>query len=291
MDMTHERARLMIRQHLRGRAAPQVQLLSNGHYTVMMNAAGSGYSSWRDIAVTRWREDPVGDGWGSYILLRDEESGAVWSAGLQPYGIEGDAYTTSLSDDTVGIIRRDGTLTTALHVTVASDRDVELRRVVLTNHGEKLREITLTSYAELVLATAKADATHPAFSKLFVQTEWAQQGNILLATRRRRSPNEAEVWAAHIAVVNADDGSSCEFETDRMRFLGRGRTLRYAHPRARRVVTSRGRGSRQAARSLILSELVWPNVVRSFREPTSSLASTCVGHRFAGWRCVSRSCD
>ena len=210
------------------RATPQVQLLSNGHYTVMMNAAGSGYSSWRDIAVTRWREDPVGDGWGSYILLRDEESGAVWSAGLQPYGIEGDAYTTSLSDDNAGIIRRDGTLTTALHLTVASDRDVELRRVVLTNHGHKSREITLTSYAELVLATARADATHPAFSKLFVQTEWAQQSNILLATRRRRSSNEAEVWAAHTAVVNADDGSACEFETDRMRFLGRGRTLRYA---------------------------------------------------------------
>lgn len=124
----------------------RVQLLSNGRYAVMMNAAGSGYSSWRDIAVTRWREDPVGDGWGSYILLRDEESGAVWSAGLQPYGIEADAYTATLSDERVGIIRCDGTLTATLDVVVASDFDAELRRVVVTNHGDSRREITFTSY-------------------------------------------------------------------------------------------------------------------------------------------------
>ena len=123
-------------------AAPQVQLLSNGRYSVSMNAAGSGYISWCNIAVTRWREDPVGDGCGSYILLRDEESGAVWSAGLQPYGIEADAYMATLSDERVGIVRRDGTLTTTLDVVVASDCDAEMRRVQITNHGDSRREIT-----------------------------------------------------------------------------------------------------------------------------------------------------
>ena len=209
-------------------AAPQVQLLSNGRYSVMLNAAGSGYSNWRNFAVTRWREDPVGDGWGSYLLLRDEESGAVWSAGLQPCGIEADAYTAMLSDGHVGITQRHGALTTTLDVAVAGERDVELRRVTLTHHGESPREITLTSYAELVLGPAAADAAHPAFSKMFVQTEWVEQGRILLATRRRRTPDEAEVWAAHMAVVEAHDEGACEFETDRMCFLGRGHTLRHA---------------------------------------------------------------
>ncbi|EQD42104.1 cyclic beta 1-2 glucan synthetase, partial [mine drainage metagenome] len=205
-----------------------MQLLSNGRYAVMLNAAGSGYSNWRDLAVTRWREDPVGDGWGSYLLLRDEESGDVWSAGLQPCTDVTDAYTATLADGCVSIAQRRGTLTTTLDVAVASDRDVELRRVTLTNHGGSPREITLTSYAELVLGPAAADAAHPAFSKMFVQTEWVQQGRILLATRRRRTPDEAEVWAAHVAVVEAHDEGTCEFETDRMRFLGRGRTLRHA---------------------------------------------------------------
>ncbi|EQD36107.1 protein containing Glycosyltransferase 36 [mine drainage metagenome] len=176
-----------------------MQLLSNGRYAVMLNAAGSGYSNWRDLAVTRWREDPVGDGWGSYLLLRDEESGDVWSAGLQPCTDVTDAYTATLADGCVSIAQRRGTLTTTLDVAVASDRDVELRRVTLTNHGGSPREITLTSYAELVLGPAAADAAHPAFSKMFVQTEWVQQDRILLATRRRRTPDEAEVWAAHVA--------------------------------------------------------------------------------------------
>ncbi|WP_461452486.1 GH36-type glycosyl hydrolase domain-containing protein, partial [Metallibacterium sp.] len=209
-------------------AALRVQLLSNGRYSVMLNAAGSGYSNWRDFAVTRWREDPVGDGWGSYLLLRDEESGKVWSAGPQPCGIKADVYTATLSDGHVGITQRHGMLTTTLDVAVAGDRDVELRRVTLANHGEGPREITLTSYAELVLGPAAADAAHPAFSKMFVQTEWVEQDRILLATRRRRAPAEAEVWAAHVAVVEAHDAGTCEFETDRMRFLGRGHTLRHA---------------------------------------------------------------
>ena len=209
-------------------ASPPVQLLSNGRYTVMLNAAGSGYSRWREFAVTRWREDPVVDGWGSYLLLRDEANGSVWSAGLQPCGVAAEAYTATLSDSRVGITRRRGTLTSTLDVAVAGDRDVELRRVILTNHGESLREITLTSYAELVLGPAGADAAHPAFSKMFVQTEWVEQGGILLATRRRRSPDEPPVWAAHAAVLEGHDEGAREFETDRMRFLGRGRTLRDA---------------------------------------------------------------
>ena len=71
-------------------AAPATHLLSNGRYAVMLTAAGSGYSRWRDLAVTRWREDATCDDWGCYIFLRDTESGAVWSAGFQPSGAEPD---------------------------------------------------------------------------------------------------------------------------------------------------------------------------------------------------------
>jgi cellobiose phosphorylase len=207
----------------------QAKLLSNGRYTVMLNAAGSGFSTWGDIAVTRWREDPTIDSWGSYLLLRDEESGAVWSAGRQPYADEPDAYAAALSEGRAQIVRRDGMLTMTLDVAVAGESDAELRRVVITNHGEAQRDISLTSYAELVLGPAAADAAHPAFSKMFVQTEWLESGSMLLATRRRRTPSEAVVWAAHFAIVEGQDSAvPLEYETDRSRFLGRGRTLRDA---------------------------------------------------------------
>jgi cellobiose phosphorylase len=204
------------------------QLLSNGRYAVMLTGAGSGFSRWADIAVTRWREDPTCDGWGSYVLLSDFSSGAVWSACLQPCGGGSGAHVAMFSEGRAEFVRRDNTVTTTLDVAVASDRDAELRRVTITNHGDAARDIVLTSYAELVLAFATADAAHPAFSKLFVQTESVEDGRILLATRRRRAPEEPEVWAAHFAVVEGQESGVFEFETDRARFLGRGRTLRNA---------------------------------------------------------------
>ncbi len=204
------------------------QLLSNGRYAVMLTAAGSGFSRWGDLAVTRWREDPTCDGWGSYVLLRDSSSGAVWSACLQPCGGDSAAHVGTFSEGRAEFVRRDDTVTTTLDVAVVSDRDAELRRVTITNHGDTARDIALTSYAELVLGSAAADAAHPAFSKLFVQTESVEDGHILLATRRRRAPVESEVWAAHFAVVEGQASGALEFETDRARFLGRGRTLRNA---------------------------------------------------------------
>ena len=77
-------------------AAVATHLLSNGRYAVMLTAAGSGYSRWRGMAVTRWREDATCDDWGSYVFLRDVRSGDVWSAGFQPSGAEPDSYRRRL---------------------------------------------------------------------------------------------------------------------------------------------------------------------------------------------------
>jgi cyclic beta-1,2-glucan synthetase len=207
-------------------ATPRTHLLSNGRYVVMLTAAGSGYSRWGPIAVTRWREDVTCDGWGSYVFLRDVQSGRVWSAGYQPSGAEPDGYDVVFSEDRAEIVRRDGPLTSTLAVTVSTEDDAEVRRVSISNLGSRTREVEVTSYAELVLATPASDASHPAFSKLFVQTEFVADVGALLATRRRRSPEEPEIWAAHLAVVEGESVGGVQFETDRARFLGRGRGVR-----------------------------------------------------------------
>jgi cyclic beta-1,2-glucan synthetase len=207
---------------------PRVHLLSNGRYTVMLSANGSGSSSWRDLAITRWREDPTRDDWGSHIVLRDDESGELWSLGRQPLLREADDYRCDFFAGGARIERSDGSLGSVLDIAVASDADAELRRLTLTNHGERTRTLTLTSYAELVLGSAAGDAGHPAFSKLFVQTEWIAPEQLLLATRRRRARNGAAIWAAHFIVVDAGQGDAASCETDRLRFLGRGRSLHTA---------------------------------------------------------------
>ena len=205
---------------------PRTHLLSNGRYTVMMTAAGSGFSRWGDLAVTRWREDVTCDSWGSYIFLRDVQSTRVWSAGYQPSGVEADSYEVEFSEDRAEIVRFDGALRTTLEVAVSAEDDAEVRRVSISNLGNRTREIELTSYAEIVLAPEAADDAHPAFSKMFVQTEFVSDAGALLATRRPSSSADARVWAAHLAVVEGESAGGLQFETDRARFLGRGRTTR-----------------------------------------------------------------
>ncbi len=206
--------------------APRTHLLSNGRYAVMLTTAGSGYSRCGALGITRWREDVTRDNWGSYIFLRDVHSGAVWSAGYQPTGAEPDTYRVTFSEDRAEFHRRDGTITTTLEVLVSPEDDAEIRRVSVTNLGPQLREIEVTSYAELVLASPAADAAHPVFSNLFVQTESLADLGALLATRRTRSESEASVWAAHTVAIEGQAGGGAQYETDRGRFLGRGRTIR-----------------------------------------------------------------
>jgi cyclic beta-1,2-glucan synthetase len=208
--------------------APRTHLLSNGNYSVMITAAGSGYSRWRDIAVTRWREDPTCDPWGSYVFLRDVANGQVWSAGYQPVGREPDSYDVAYFEDRAEIARKDGSIHTSTEILVSSEDDAEVRRVSVTNGGNRIREIEFTTFAEAVLATPAADSAHPAFSKLFVQTEFIADGGALLATRRGRDPGEAQLWVFHVSAVEGEVIGGLQFETDRARFLGRGHDLRNA---------------------------------------------------------------
>ncbi len=205
---------------------PRTHLLSNGRYGVMLTSAGSGYSRWRDIAITRWREDPTRDSWGQYIFLRDEQTGTVWSAGYQPTIVEPDSYEAVFFEDHAEIIRRDRSITTQLDVVVSSEDDTEVRRISITNLGIRGRDIQVTSYAELSLATQAADVAHPAFAKLFVETEFAPDVGALLATRRKRSNDEASVWAAHVMFTDGEPVGEMQYETDRARFVGRARSLK-----------------------------------------------------------------
>jgi cyclic beta-1,2-glucan synthetase len=204
---------------------PSAHLLSNGHYTVMISAAGAGYSLWNKLAVTRWREDVTKDSWGSFIYLRDVVSGKLWSAGYQPTTATPDHYDVVFSEDRVRITRTDGQIVSTLEIIVSPEDDAEIRRLSLTNNGTQTREIEITSYEEIVLASFSSDIAHPAFSNLFIKTEYLPQVHGLIAHRRVRSANDPEIWAAHL-LADGRTGNRIEYETDRGRFLGRGQTLR-----------------------------------------------------------------
>lgn len=196
----------------------------------MLTDLGSGVSRWRNLAVTRWREGSDMARWGSYLLLRDEHSGAVWSPTRHPFPQLPSIVKTTFHAGRAEFARRHATIDSVLEVAIAHDADIELRRLALVNRGDSACTLSVTSYNELVLGEDKSDAVHPAFSKMFVQTEWDASNRILLATRRRRDPDEPPVWAAQsLQVEEKPDLRAHEYETDRAIFLGRGRTLRNAH--------------------------------------------------------------
>lgn len=202
---------------------PVAQYLSNGTYTVVVTNAGGGASYCRGKVVTRFRQDSTRDPGSQFIYLRDVRSGEVWSATHQPTCRDVDDETVTFTAEKATFQRRLGELSTQLDVAVSPEDDVEVRRLTVTNHGERPRELELTSYAEIVLASAADDLAHPAFGKLFIETEYVPESAALLCRRRPRSPDDAAIWAVHVLTQESRTQGPVEWETDRGRFLGRGR--------------------------------------------------------------------
>jgi cyclic beta-1,2-glucan synthetase len=204
---------------------PEVQLLSNGRYHVMITNAGGGYSRWKDMAVTRWREDSTCDNWGTFCYIRDVTSGEFWSTACQPTLKQSKTYEVIFSEGRAEFRRREHGIETHTEIVVSPEDDIELRRIRITNGSRTSRTIDITSYAEVVLASSAADALHPAFSNLFVQTEIIRERQAILCTRRPRSLDEQAPWMCHLMAVHGADIETLSYETDRMQFIGRGRTV------------------------------------------------------------------
>ena len=279
-------------------SVPSAHLLSNGRYAVMITAAGSGYSCWRNLAVTRWREDVTRDAWGSYIYLRDVATGEVWSAGYQPTTKEPDHYEVVFAEDRARFTRTDGSMESTLEIVVSPEDDAEIRRLTLINNGQRTREIEITSYAEIVLAPFPADIAHPAFSNLFVQTEFLPQARGLIAQRRPRADSDPDRLGSpcagrrpdrrrasirnrpvplyrartHAAGTDCGDGwptadqhggcrsrSHIQFADTDQHCRGRNRTCQFHHPGCR-LTSGRGGSGRQIPQRGCVRARVRPGV-------------------------------
>jgi cyclic beta-1,2-glucan synthetase len=202
---------------------PHAQFLSNGRLVSVVTNAGGGHLIREGVAVTRIRRDATLDPGSTHTYLRDVWSGDVWSATYQPTRVEPDDYLVTFRPERATVRRRDGGIVSRLDVAVSSEDDVEVRRITLTNQGPRTREIDVTSYVEVALAAPAADLAHPAFGKLFLETEYAPDSAALLCHRRPREPGDDPLWAMHVLSLEGRTQGLIEWETDRTRFLGRGR--------------------------------------------------------------------
>jgi len=203
---------------------PQVHFLSNGNYSLLITASGGGYSQWRDIALTRWRADTTLDHCGCWLYIQEADSGQFWSASHQPVRVQQMYQGVRFYPHTVEFMWRDEDLSLGMRISIAPEADVEIRRITVTNHSPHERELALTSYAETALAPQITDQRHPAFNKLFIESEYIEDEDVLLLRRRPRSSDEKPVFLAHFIASPEKDVSSTGYETNRMHFVGRGHT-------------------------------------------------------------------
>ncbi|MBK5271217.1 MAG: cyclic beta 1-2 glucan synthetase, partial [Bacteroidia bacterium] len=206
-------------------SVPKVQLLSNGRYHVMITNAGGGYSRWKDLAVTRWHEDVTCDNWGTFCYIRDLDSKKYWSNTHQPTLTKADKYEAAYSQGRVDFNTRQNVIETHTEIVVSPEDDIEMRRLRVTNRSGIRKTIEITSYAEVVMATAASDLMAPAFSNLFVQTEIIPHQHTIMCTRRPRSAGEQSPWMFHLMATEGKHAEEISYETDRMAFIGHGNSI------------------------------------------------------------------
>ena len=209
---------------------PRCLLLSNGRYGLMITNCGGGYSQWEGRELTRWRSDPTCENHGTFCYIHEPETDRLWSTAYHPASGMLDVYTVDFTLDRATFKRTDNGISVETEVIVSPEDDVEVRRLTLSNRSAFSRRLNLTSYIELSMAQHNADRQHPAFNKLFIQTEALPQYDALLAWRRPRGENDPPLYVAHCLIPLDKDAANrdkkeWQFETDRSRFIGRGRTL------------------------------------------------------------------
>ncbi|MDB5257450.1 MAG: glycosyltransferase 36 [Chitinophagaceae bacterium] len=218
---------------------PEVQLLSNGRYQAMITNSGAGYSRWKDISVTRWREDATKDDHGIFCYIKDISTGNFWSNTHQPTLQPAKSYEAIFSQGHVEFRRHDHGIDTHTEIIVSPEDDTEMRKIRLTNRTPSVKVLEITSYTEVVMASQASDEAHPAFSNLFVQTEIVPEHKAIFCTRRARSSDEVPPWMFHLMEVRGATVEAVSYETDRMQFIGRGNTI--AHPQALDAATLSGK--------------------------------------------------
>lgn len=209
---------------------PRTLLLSNGSYGLMITNSGGGYSQWGSRQLTRWRSDPTCDTQGSFCYIHEVDTDRLWSTTYHPVGGKVDGYSVDFALDRAVFRRTDHYIACETEIIVSPEDDVEIRRITLINHSGQVRRLNFTSFNELAMAPHNADLQHPAFNKLFIETEAVPDHKALLAWRRSRGEKDEPLFVAHSLLLEKKESDDQEekgwqFETDRARFIGRGRTL------------------------------------------------------------------
>jgi len=204
---------------------PRMHLLSNGSYNLVITSTGSGYSHWQDIDLTRWRAATTLENWGTWIYVKDLKTDSLWSVSYQPTTVPTQNQNVVFEAHKAEFWRQDHEISSRMEITIAPDDDVEIRLISLINQDTVPRNLLLSSYAEVVLSTQAVDRRHPAFNKMFIESEYIPEANALLFHRRPKSSDEEPIFMAHFLLTEPGFDLTGAYDADRSKFIGRGRTI------------------------------------------------------------------
>lgn len=221
-----EEQNIFIREYVTPHSeVPEVQILSNGSYSLMITNSGSGYSKIDNMNLYRWREDVTLDSSGMFFFIKNINSNEYWSAAYEPCKNSGDKYQVNFSLDKAVFKRNDGNIETKTEIVVSPDFNAEIRKITLTNHSNFSRDLEITSYMEIILTHYNADLVHPAFSNLFITTDFDAEYKCLLASRRPRAKSQHKPYAVHFILEDVEKCENIQYETSRANFIGRNRDI------------------------------------------------------------------
>lgn len=226
-QISDERANFIVRHYNQNTEMPETHLLSNGDYSLMLTNSGSGYGKFKDMMAYRWREDVTLDDSGLFFYIKDVSKDKFWSSTYEPCKTSGDSYEAIFALDKVEFKRRDDDIETHTEITVSNEDNTEIRRIVIKNNSSSEKIIEITSYCEVTMAPMNADEVHPAFSNLFIRTEFLKDPMCILANRRPRAKNQKIPWVMQTMIVDGKTIGEVQYETSRVNFIGRGGNLYY----------------------------------------------------------------
>lgn len=221
-----EKPKILVRKfHTAKTSIPETQLLSNGSYNLMISNSGGGYGKIEDMGIYRWKEDTTTDNSGLFFYIKDISSNQYWSATYEPCKSEGQSYEVEFSPEKAEFKRQDQDLFTHCEIGVSSEDDAEVRKISVSNNGSEAKIIEITSYCEVTLAPFNADAVHPAFSNLFISTEYVPDPECIIANRRPRAKGQKKPYVFQCIAFQGEAVGMMEYETSRVNFIGRNRNL------------------------------------------------------------------
>ena len=198
-------------------------LLSNGRYAVSLRANGAGVSRLGSQTITRSRDDALRDTYGSFFHLRWDRQPRAVSLTQHPAPDRSAHYQSTFHADRVWFSAAWSEVEASTTVWVSPEDDIEFRRVVLRNLGDRILDLELMSSFEVTLADARADESHPAFQNLFVTAEWQGLHQALVYERKARLSTEKGLLAAHFIAESEPQTDGVRIQVDRQRWLGRNR--------------------------------------------------------------------